>query len=650
MGIKLGDKDLIARYIGTTEIIKSYLGNQLVWEKNVAPEEITYTAEPGDSNAYTASDGSKYYDGTTTAGTNSANEYATYWGQQPAYCAKAGDQWICASIELAIGDEVDGRIITKNVQEYGGTDNGGTDNGDTDTGGTDNGGTDNGGGTGTPGTVEVIPGSANRTSNTVSMYAKEGVRNGANADGDDGHAAYNSAHHSNIYTWKRSDGQWRQSWTYYGQNKRMMVSERNFPDGNFDKHEDVHYITQVGWNNDPNWNNAWNNIGPDGVPEMEVDNHNNITMTVSDSGRTAVMGNHHSHRIKLAITDAGEDINGNWTNYDFNDFPGDSGLSEVHVKRVTYPQLFNYKGEIWMQTRGQQGNGSQKTQYWWNALYRFNESNDSWVHMKTIQYGGGLNDQKDGGVRSYPSNVTCTILADGTERMSLFTMWRDDKARVVDNDSSKNGNWYHHDLMHYYTDDGVNWRQHKLGNGGSQSVSPPYTFYSSTGRGDAPVKIWDTTGRNDVRGDNRRNGGYDGFGNARGVVKQTAGSSDYHYIEHGPNGWTDTVEPGAFGNNPDGPRFVTLPDGKTGLVWKKGTNIHFMKMDPSAGSNYSNGRTLISGQVNGDYNAILDEGAERHGWLSMAIFKAGTGKNGEAGRIYSIPIAELETWNEPNNW
>lgn len=459
----------------------------------------------------------------------------------------------------------------------------------------------------------VIPGTANIQPSSGRIYSAAGKRTG--------HTSYQSAHHERLSICKNSKGKWVQRWAYYSDKQRMTIVERDFPNGKWGTPKDVHNVVSEGGKGDPNWKYGYEG----GYPVMSVDNHNNVSMASTSSGRAIVCGNHHAVRVKIAVADT-DDINGSWTSFDYNDFPKDPNNSTVNHQRITYPALINYRGNVILSVRGQTSGGGKANGRWYWTFYQFIENTNKWEHLSTIALARGA--------RTYLSNPAITFMPDGTERISICGTFRNEV---------EGGGDAHYDLIHWYSDDGKNWKHFNLNDGGSTTAKHPTSFNIRNNKSDAPVKIWDTTGRRDEKPASF----VAGFGgnNLPYVYVRSRGrmnGGNRHILTHGKDGWETMTQEGAFSKDPDTARCFALPNGDTGIVWACGSDIRFMNLNPKAGANYSQGRVLAKNVVTGNYTIIIDEVAKHHGWLSIQAFK--TGGRTQPAYTISIPLSEVETY------
>lgn len=481
--------------------------------------------------------------------------------------------------------------------------------------------TDDGGEGSGSGVTGVISGSKNMQVSSGKIYSAKGSKTG--------HSGYNSSHHERLNTFKNSKGEWKQRWAYYAADQNITIVERDFPNGKWEKPVNVHNVVNAGGKGDPTWRLGTN---AQGFHEQEVDNHNNVTTNTTASGRAVVCGNMHAHYIKIAVSDT-DDLNGKWTSFDYKDFPGDPKLGYVNHKRCTYPALVNYNGNIILSVRGQTSGGGKANAPWYWTFYQFNEKTNKWSHLSTIMTAKGA--------RTYMSNPAITTLPNGKERIAITGIFRNEV---------QGGGDAHYDLLHFYSDDGKDWKQFNLNNGGSTNVNGPVSFKikesGGDNRSDAPVKIWDTVGRGDPKQASYATGfGADNMPFIYVTSRGTLNGKKRHIFTHGAAGWKVASEQGAFSNQPDTARCFALPSGDTGIVWACGNDIRFMNLNPKAGENYSKGRVLASGLTSGGYTIIIDERAKDQGWLSMQLFKSGG--TSQPAHTVSIPLSEVETLNTP---
>ena len=248
---------------------------------------------------------------------------------------------------------------------------------------------------------------------------------------------YNVNSTSDLVTYTSDSGELRQALVYWADDRRLHISDRSFPDGQWTFPIDIH-----------------NAIGGD---QLEYDSHNSTALGFSSDGRFFVTGNHHVDPLNMAVTAKA---------YDFNSFVNvpRGALNARDTDRVTYPSFTYHTGDMYFSYREQEV-GAGMPRFRW-LLKRFDAETGKW--STAAQFNSGVR------LRLYVSNIATNK---ESTRMHVAALWRDDEAG--------GGTQNQHDYFHLYSDDGTTWQQYDIG-----PVDLPLIWPAGTNT--VPSLIWDT--------------------------------------------------------------------------------------------------------------------------------------------------------------
>ncbi len=404
---------------------------------------------------------------------------------------------------------------------------------------------------------------------------------------------YNVNSDSDLVTYfNRSEQRLQQVLTFYNDERRLSIVQRDFPNGRWSEAVDIH--EHIG--NDP----------------LEYDSHNSTAFGVAADGTFFATANHHVDPLRMAVSSRPYDI------HSFRQLPG-SAINPRDDDRVTYPS-FSYLGdELFFSYREQEAGGGKPAFRW--LLKRWNTTSRYWEDAAQLNTGTHL--------RLYVSNVAWN--ADGSE-LHLSACWRDDRPEVLSRSTAQQ-----HDLFHLYSRDGLQWMQYE-----EPKVSLPLSW-SGAGQSTVPELIWNT-GKGDPIPGNAGSIAVDKSSHPHILNKARNGQLYYHRYDG--ERWISIGD--VFPSRTDD--VFQLPDGM-GAVSARGDSIYFHRLTPELDRS---GVLLAKGYVTKDYHASVDKTAIQHGWLSMMLtlnqhhaVGSNRGKYATDAYVMSIPLSALDGFAEP---
>jgi len=381
---------------------------------------------------------------------------------------------------------------------------------------------------------------------------------------------YNVNSTSDLVTFKGPDGSLQQVFSYWSDDRRLHVTQRRFPDGEFSTPIDVH--TAVHGNNDA----------------LEYDSHNSSAIGIAQNGVMFVTGNHHSSVLNMAKTTTAFDIGS------FANMLPEQMVASSEVNRVTYPSFFTHDRFLYFSYREQEvGQGAPRFRW---LINRYDPDRDEW--QKAVQFNTGID------LRLYVSHVA--VPADGSS-MHVFATWRDD--------SAGGGVENQRDYFHLYSTDGTNWNiknsdktitasDHLWYDNGDRTL-PGYTGIELT----RSEKIWEAPAQAGPR--SAGDVAVDSNGNPHSLVKSLSGPLYHHYWD---GMWKSTQLSVGSVQSID---IVPCPSTMGALIHSRG-RVSFRSLDP-AHPTYNSPVLLAQGFTSSDFSLSIDKQAIRLGYVSFLL-------------------------------
>lgn len=381
---------------------------------------------------------------------------------------------------------------------------------------------------------------------------------------------YNVNSTSDLVTFRGPDGSLQQVFSYWSDDRRLHVTQRRFPDGEFSTPIDVH--TAVHGNNDA----------------LEYDSHNSSAIGIAQNGVMFVTGNHHSSVLNMAKTTTAFDIGS------FANMLPEQMVASSEVNRVTYPSFFTHDRFLYFSYREQEvGQGAPRFRW---LINRYDPDRDEW--QKAVQFNTGID------LRLYVSHVA--VPADGSS-MHVFATWRDD--------SAGGGVENQRDYFHLYSNDGTNWNiknsdktitasDHLWYDNGARTL-PGYTGIELT----RSEKIWEAPAQAGPR--SAGDVAVDSNGNPHSLVKSLSGPLYHHYWD---GMWKSTQLSVGSVQSID---IVPCPSTMGALIHSR-DRVSFRSLDP-AHPTYNSPVLLAQGFTSSDFSLSIDKQAIRLGYVSFLL-------------------------------
>ncbi len=384
---------------------------------------------------------------------------------------------------------------------------------------------------------------------------------------------YNVNGISDLITYRRPDGQLVQLLTYWADDRRLHITERNFPGGEFLTPVDIHTAVMGG------------------QEALEYDSHNSAAIGVASNGVMFVTGNHHVSELNMAKSATPYDI-GSLTR-----MAPSAMVSLSEVERVTYPSFFNHGGYLYFSYREQEA-GQNAPRFRW-MINRYDPGRDEWT--TAVQFNTGIK------LRLYVSNIA--VEPDG-DTMHMFGIWRNDAGKGsnhVDNQQ---------ELFHLYSNNGTDW----FPTGSSRSVTADKPLWFNNGeRGlsgytgqqlNDNEKIWSKD-----KDPKPRNAGaitVDNTGFAQGLVKAEDGAL-YHHAWTGAEWRSDRLQ----GWSSHGYDIVSCPN-DTAAILSVNEKVYYRSLNPSK-KTHTKPVLLADGFTTKHFTLSVDKEAIKYGYISLML-------------------------------
>lgn len=382
---------------------------------------------------------------------------------------------------------------------------------------------------------------------------------------------YNVNSISDLVTYESPEGTLVQLLSYWADDRRLHVTSRSFPDGEFSTPIDVHDA-----------------VHGDGEP-LHYDSHNSSAIGVASNGVMFIGGNQHVSELNMAKTT---------TPYDPGSFSAllpEQMVASSEVNRVTYPSFFTHDGYLYFSYREQEvGQGAPRFRW---MINRYVPERDEW--QTAVQFNTGIS------LRMYVSNVA--VAPDG-DYMHAFAIWRDDAAG--------GGVAAQRDYLHLYSADGSRWRIAKsdtvvtaarpLWYDNGVTTLPGYTGVELS----EAEKIWATPP--DPRPRSAGVAAVDADGRAHALVKDYSGVLHHHRWEG--KHWQSVKLGGWPAQSFD---IVACPSA-TGALLSRNDRIHYRSFDPRDAS-HDTPVLLAEGFTTSDFSLSVDKEAIRFGYVSFLL-------------------------------
>jgi hypothetical protein len=383
---------------------------------------------------------------------------------------------------------------------------------------------------------------------------------------------YNVNSSSDLVTYQRPDGTMMQLFTYWANDRRLHVTERAFPDGEFSTPVDIH--AAVLGNNEA----------------LAYDSHNVSAIGVASNGVMFVTGNHHVNQLNMAKSTTRYDINS------FSNMLPEDMVRASDVDRVTYPSFFSHNNNLYFSYREQEvGQGAPRFRW---LINKYDPARDEWSHA--VQFNTGIS------LRMYVSNIFAN---DQDNTLHLFFTWRDDAA------TTGSGVENHRDYVHLYSKDASNWHIYNS----TKTINSNNPLWFDNGRVSSGYtgtqaakseKIWSWPSDPKPRGAGAVT--VDDSGHPHSLVKADNGAL-YHNEWDGTRWRSNELR----GWNAHGYDIVNCP-GETAALLSLNDKVYYRSLD-SAKKSYNNPVLLADGFTSSHYTLSVDNEAIKSGYVSFLL-------------------------------